>query len=172
MKLLTYLKSCLPSFPKSDLLLRSEKNCTFIQINQKDARLFLFLTGRPDGITPFGFESYWEYFKKNPAKRNVRYAEKVLLYRELVLYGMRSLALFHLEMYDLCQRDCYRNLSAIEDILSWLNDDPMVDLFRALMNPNMCLLFTSRAYQNVDRKGSYLCPDSMETVGTSVSMFN
>ncbi|MBN1996642.1 hypothetical protein JW935_03750, partial [candidate division KSB1 bacterium] len=44
-----------------------------------------------------------------------------------------------------------RNLTSLMDIISWLQGDVTLDLFEELLNPNICMLFQSLAFQNTDK---------------------
>jgi tetratricopeptide (TPR) repeat protein len=73
------------------------------------------MTGRPDGVRPFGFESLLDYHKSKAIKaKGDSYSLDgdacSGLMREGVQYYHRYLASFHLQRYDLVARDTARNL--------------------------------------------------------------
>jgi tetratricopeptide (TPR) repeat protein len=72
------------------------------------------LTGRPDGVRPFGFDSLLDYHKAKAAKAKGDYPLDTeacaALMREGVQYYHRYLASFHLDRYDIVASDTSRNL--------------------------------------------------------------
>jgi hypothetical protein len=72
------------------------------------------LTGRPDGVRPFGFDSLLDYHKAKAAKARGEYPLDTeacsALMREGVQFYHRYLASFHLQRFDIVARDTARNL--------------------------------------------------------------
>ncbi len=83
-----------------------------------DLGLFqLELAGRPDGLSPAGFESLLELYEARACAAEAEGEDFSLdsgvcaaLMREGVMYYHRYLAAFHLQRYDLVARDTERNL--------------------------------------------------------------
>jgi hypothetical protein len=90
------------------------------------------LHGRPDGLKPEGFESWFELYHH---QANVYGREFVLddescsrLHSEGMLYYYRYLRLFQIQDYELCLRDTSRNLRLLEFVKSHAGKQEHVDM--------------------------------------------
>jgi len=85
-----------------------------IQMRVDLGLLQMDLTGRPDGVRPFGFDSLLDYHRSRAAKAKGDYTLDTdacaVLMREGVQFYHRYIASFHLQRYDIVARDTARNL--------------------------------------------------------------
>lgn len=90
------------------------------------------ITGRPDGLRPHGFESYFDYFlarleaaKKagNEAEFELRHEECLELFTEATLYYFRYLRLFQLRRWEETVRDTNRNLRVFDFVRKYAADE-------------------------------------------------
>jgi hypothetical protein len=99
--------------------------------------------GRPDGKTPFGYESYFEYYKHELQEYRIQngsddefildYDACDILQNEAVQYYYRYLSLFHLKEFNAVVRDTNRNLSVFDFIKQYAlreEDRNMLEQYR------------------------------------------
>ncbi len=104
-------------------VLETRDNKKRLQILLHGGIIHFELHGRPDGIRPFQFDNYFNYYKEklnadhSGAERLFLKPEDYLqLMQEVVLYFVRALAFSKLKDYVYCVRDSRRNLLAIDFI--------------------------------------------------------
>ncbi len=93
------------------------------------------LDGRPDGKNPFGFESYYMYFKDllNKHREKHKSDENFILneddcrklQNEALQYYHRYLCFFQLEEYDKAKRDTERNLRVFDFARKYVEDEDL-----------------------------------------------
>jgi len=88
------------------------------------------LDGRPDGTRPNGYESYLDYlrakadrFKRLGRKFTLSNEDCEELLREGIQYYYRYLSFFHLEEYELVDRDTRRNLQLFDFVKRYAPSD-------------------------------------------------
>jgi hypothetical protein len=94
-----------------------------LQILLHGGVMHLELHGRPDGIRPFQFDNYFNYFKEqlhagyaNTDRLELTAVDYLQLMQEVVLYFVRALAFSKIKDYVYCVRDSRRNLLVIDFI--------------------------------------------------------
>jgi len=104
-----------------------------IQLRLDLGVLQMEMDGRPDGVRPEGFDSWFEHYRDAQAQHdaaNPDAAPFILsetdcerLLREGVQYYHRYLSFWHLERYELCARDTRRNLQLFRFVRDHAKDD-------------------------------------------------
>ncbi len=84
--------------------------------------IYMHTEGRPDGITPFGFESYREVVCRKQELTDMESAlsdeDLAMIQQELILYNARSLAFLKLKDYYKSHCDAIHNLNLLNMVLT------------------------------------------------------
>jgi len=104
-----------------------------IQLRVDLGVLQMEMDGRPDGLRPEGFESWFDYYEQrrqlhedtHPDSSPFLLSEEdcIRMWREGVQYYHRYLSFWHLEMFELCARDTTRNLRLFAFVRVHTRDD-------------------------------------------------
>ncbi len=104
-----------------------------IQLRVDLGILQMEMDGRPDGVRPEGFDSWFEYYEHQQQAHDESHLDdapfllseeaSLHLWREAVQYYHRYLSFWHLEMYELCARDTARNLRLFAFVRAHSKDD-------------------------------------------------
>ncbi len=104
-----------------------------IQLRLDLGVLQMHVDGRPDGEKPKGCESWFEFHLKQQQRHDQAHPDKAryelepedcaALLREGVQYYHRYLSFWHLERYELCARDTFRNLSLFRFVREFAKND-------------------------------------------------
>lgn len=104
-----------------------------IQLRVDLGILQMEIDGRPDGLRPQGFESWFDYYEHCQQEHDtanldaapfcLAEADCICLWREAMQYYHRYLSLWHLELYGPCVRDTARNLRLFAFVRAYARDD-------------------------------------------------
>lgn len=91
------------------------------------------MDGRPDGLRPEGFESWFDFYEQKQHAYDETHPDAVpfmlgeddclRLWREAVQYYHRYLSFWHLDLYELCARDTARNLRLFTFVRAHAKDE-------------------------------------------------
>jgi hypothetical protein len=98
----------------------AKDNTSKIIVDLQSGKFIFETTGRPDGLQPYKFDSFWSFLKGREIEAIEKSVDFVLakddvvhLCQEMLLFHIRSLAFTQLKRYEEAHLDAFRNLQVL-----------------------------------------------------------